>query len=196
MPKSLTRTCIAEWTLFITATNSNWSMTSSFRPGVDTDIIALRFEGADQLEVNAEGDLVLHVGRGEVRQRKPLIYQEVDGVRHEVAGSYKLKNRNTIGFELADYDASRSLVIDPVLVYSTLLGSSTDDEGHDIALDASGNAYVTGNTLQLTLPSDFPTTVGAFDTTPGGDSQDVFVTKLNPAGSALVYSTFLGGRNA
>jgi len=137
---------------------------------------------------------VLHASGGEIRQRKPLVYQEVDGVRHEVAGSYKLKDRNTVGFQLADYDASRPLVIDPVLVYSTFLGSSTDDIGWDIDVDTSGNAYVIGHTQQLTFPSNFPTTAGAFDTTHNGD-QDVFVTKLNPSGSALVYSTFIGGSN-
>ncbi len=94
-------------------------------PGTDPDIIALSFEGADQLKVDAQGELVLHTRGGEIRQRKPLIYQEVDGVRHEVAGSYKLKDRNTVGFQLADYDASRPLVIDPVLVYSTFLGGSS-----------------------------------------------------------------------
>ena len=157
-------------------------------PGTDPDIIALSFEGADQLEVDAQGELVLHAGGGEIRQRKPLIYQEVDGVRHEVAGSYKLKDRNTVGFQLADYDASRPLVIDPVLVYSTFLGGVRNDQGRDITVDASGNAYVTGFTDSV----DFPTTIGAFDTTHDGNG-DVFVTKLNPAGSALVYSTFLGG---
>jgi hypothetical protein len=163
-------------------------------PGTDPNTIALSFEGADQLKVDADGELVLHTVGGEIRQRKPFIYQQVDGVRHEVAGSYKLKDRNTVGFQLADYDASRPLVIDPVLVYSTVLGGSTDDEGRDIAVDASGNAYVTGSTQQLTFPSDFPTTAGAFDTTHNG-VQDAFVTKLNPSGSALVYSTFLGGSN-
>ena len=164
------------------------------RPGTDPNIIALSFEGTDGLKVDAQGELVLHARGVEIRQRKPLIYQEVDGVRREVAGSYKLKDRNTVGFELADYDASRPLVIDPVLVYSTFLGGSTNDEGRDIAVDAAGNAYVTGSTQQLIFPIDFPTTVGAFDTTHNG-SHDAFVTKLNPAGTALVYSTFLGGSN-
>ena len=85
-------------------------------------------------------------------------------------------------------------MIDPVLVYSTFLGGSTNDESQDITVDASGNAYVTGSTQQLIFPIDFPTTVGAFDTTHNGNI-DAFVTKLNPAGSALVYSTFLGGSN-
>ena len=75
------------------------------------------------------------------------------------------------------------------LVYSTYLGGSdVDDGGYGIAVDGAGNAYVTGHTAS----TDFPTTAGAFDTTyNGGD--DAFVTKLNPSGSALVYSTYLGG---
>ena len=159
------------------------------RPGTDPEIIAFNFEGAGQPEVDAQGELVLHAGSGEIRQRKPLIYQEVDGVRHEVTGGYKLKDRNTVGFQLADYDASKPLVIDPVLVYSTFLGGTLNNQAGDITVDASGSAYVTG----FTQSSDFPTTVGAFDTTHNGGVDDVFVTKLNPTGSALVYSTFLGG---
>ena len=161
-------------------------------PGTNPNVIALNFEGADQLKVDAQGELVLHSGGGEIRQRKPVIYQDVDGVRHEVAGSYKLKDSNTVGFQLADYDTSRPLVIDPVLVYSTFLGGANVDDGFDITVDAAGNAYVTGQTQLLVVPSTFPTTPGAFDTTHNG-SQDAFVTKLNPTGSALVYSTFLGG---
>ncbi len=160
-------------------------------PGTNPDVIALNFDGAGPLKVDAEGELVLQTGGGEIRQRKPLIYQEVDGVRHEVAGGYKLKDTNTVGFELAEYDASRPLVIDPVLVYSTFIGGMNVDSGNDIAIDAAGNAYVSGTTQQI-APSTFPTTVGAFDTTHNG-MQDAFVTKLNPTGSALVYSTFLGG---
>ncbi len=162
-------------------------------PGTDPDIIAVSFEGADQLKVDAQGELVLHSGAGEIRQRKPLIYQEVAGVRHEVAGSYKLKDRDTVGFQLAEYDASRPLVIDPVLVYSTFLGGNALDSGQGITVDAAGNAYVTGITQQLTVPSDFPTTVGAFDSTHYGGFFDAYVTKLNSTGSALVYSTFIGG---
>lgn len=162
------------------------------QPGVDPNIISLGFEGADELKVDAQGELVLNAGGGEIRQRKPFIYQDVDGARREVAGSYKLKDKNTVGFDLADYDTSKPLVIDPVLVYSTFLGGANVDVGSDITIDASGNAYVVGTTQLLILPGTFPTTAGAFDTTHNG-IQDAFVTKINSTGSALIYSTFLGG---
>jgi hypothetical protein len=93
-----------------------------------------------------------------------------------------------VAFEVASYDRSRPLIIDPVLVYSTYLGGSDLDYGSAIAVDASGNAYVTGSTFS----TDFPTTSGAFKTSLRG-SMNAFVTKLNAAGSALVYSTYLGG---
>ena len=99
---------------------------------------------------------------------------------------------------MASYDPAKPLVIDPALAYSTYLGGSSEsgaEAGYRIAVDASGNAYVTGRTSS----SDFPTTPGAFQTTYGGAGecggpcQDAFVSKLNVAGSALVYSTYLGG---
>ena len=99
-----------------------------------------------------------------------------------------LKEEHEVGFQVAAYDASKPLVIDPVLSYSTYLGGSDVDVGFGIAVDASGNAYVAG----ITYSTDFPTTAGAFQATSGGDS-DVFVTKLNPTGSSIVYSTYLGG---
>jgi hypothetical protein len=169
------------------------------RPGADPNRIVLGFQGADRLEVDAEGDLVLQTRGGVVRQRRPRIYQEVDGVRTEIRGDYvKVPGTHWVSFRVATYDASRPLVIDPVLVYSTFLGGSLDDVGQGIAVDAAGNAYVTG----VTRSADFPTTPGAFDTSfnnvpPSGNLNDVtrdaFVTKLNATGTALVYSTFLGG---
>src|SRR5207247_461009 len=158
------------------------------RPGADPRTIALGFQGADKLEVDPQGDLVLHTGAGEIRQRKPVIYQEIGGVRREIAGGYVLKGESRVGFHVAVYDTSRPLVIDPALVYSTYLGGSADDAGVGIAVDAAGNAYVTGSTAS----ANYPTTAGAFQTTLGGGG-DAFVTKLNPTGSTLVYSTYLGG---
>jgi hypothetical protein len=159
------------------------------RPGADPRRIALGFQGTDRLEVDAQGHLVLHTPTGTVRQQKPVIYQEIEGLRQEVAGGYVLKNAYQVGIHVGAYDTSRPLIIDPVLFYSTYLGGSGDDEGTSIAVDAAGNAYVTGTTDSI----NFPTVAGSFDTGFGGGSLDVFVTKLNPTGSGLVYSTYLGG---
>src|SRR5438876_7867478 len=153
-------------------------------PGANPSAIRLEVEGADRLDVNAQGDLVLHVNDGQLRLQKPAVYQAVKGIRQEVSGSYVLTDTHQVSFQVAAYDASRPLVIDPVLFYSTYLGGSARDSGRGIAVDAAGNAYVTGG-----ASPDFPTTPGAFQpSSPGG----AFVTKLNPTGSGLVYSTFLG----
>jgi hypothetical protein len=158
------------------------------RSGADPSAIVLGFKGADRLEVTDQGDLVLHTGAGAVRQRKPVMYQEVDGVRKEIPGGYVLADKHQVRFRVAAYDTRQALVIDPILFYSTSLGGSGDDAGLRLAVDAAGNAYVTGSTNS----SDFPTTAGAGQTTLASTG-DAFVTKLNPTGSGIVYSTYLGG---
>jgi hypothetical protein len=126
---------------------------------------------------------------GEVVLGKPLVYQRSKGEteRHLIAGSYTVNGRHEVGFEVASYDKSKALIIDPVLRYSTYLGGSSYDVGTGIAADAKGNAYVTGNTYS----TDFPTENPLAGTLASND--DVFVTKLNGAGNELVYSTYLGG---
>jgi hypothetical protein len=158
-------------------------------PGADPKKIVLGFKGADKVGIDSQGDLVLHAPGGAIRQKKPVIYQEVDGVRQEIAGSYVRKGVKRVGFKVAAYDTSRPLIIDPiVLSYSTYLGGSSGDVGSGIVADADGNAYVTGLTGSL----NFPTTSGAYQPSLSGFGE-IFVTKLNPAGNALVYSTYLGG---
>lgn len=160
------------------------------RAGGDPETIALAFEGADSMALDAEGDLVLNIGGAEVRQKKPYIYQEIAGARREVAGGYVLKAGRRVGFRVGDYDPRRSLVIDPVLLaYSTYLGGSHSEFALGIAVDGTRSAYVTGQTAS----ADFPTTAGALQSSFAGGSADVFVSKLDPEGSTLVYSTFLGG---
>jgi hypothetical protein len=158
-------------------------------PGADPNKIVLDFKGADKIEIDAQGELVLHAAGGDIRQRKPVIYQEINGARHEIDGDYVLKGANRVSFHVAAYDTSRPLIIDPVVLsYSTYLGGSGGDQGYGIAVDANGNAYVTG----ITASTNFPTTPGVFQLNVIGGPH-VFVTKLNPSGSALVYSTYLGG---
>ena len=93
-------------------------------PGADPGLVTLAFEGAREVHIDARGELVLGVEGGEVRQHKPVVYQEVAGVKQEVAGRYVMKGKRQVGFRVAAYDPSRPLIIDPVLVYSTYLGGS------------------------------------------------------------------------
>jgi hypothetical protein len=160
-------------------------------PGADPEAIRLSMEGADHLEVDTQGDLVLYAGSEQIRAAKPLVYQVVNGVRREISGSYVLTAAHQVGIQIAAYDASRPLIIDPTFIYSTYLGGSGDDLGLGVGVDAAGNAFVTGSTTSL----NFPATPGAFQTTfaGGGPGGDVFVTKLNPTGSGLFFSTYLGG---
>src|SRR5205814_7601835 len=143
--------------------------------------------------LNSAGDLVLDTKEGAVQLKQLRVYQKVNGEEKKIAARYVLKGKRRVAFEVAEYDCRQPLVIDPVLSYSTYLGGNSFDGGYSIAADASGNAYVTG----WSSSSNFPTTAGAFQTTFGGGNYngDAFVTKLNSTGSALVYSTYLGGNS-
>src|SRR6266702_2945648 len=156
------------------------------QPGASPQAIRLGIAGARRLRLE-HGDLVLTSGTGEVHLRSPRIYQEADGVRHNVRGRYLIKNDGEVGFAVAMYDRRRTLVIDPVLAYATYLGGSSDDDGSGVAVDSAGNAYITGTTFS----TDFPTVNAIQPTFHGG--RDVFVTKINADGTALGYSTYLGG---
>jgi len=162
-------------------------------PEADPGAIALAFDGARELRLAADGAIAIDAGNGrELRVHPPLVYQERAGARHEVEGSFVLREDavrgSVVAFELGRYDASAPLVIDPVLSWSTYLGASSSDVALDLDVDASGNAYVVGHTSSV----DFPTTGGAFDTTANG-GVDVFVTKLAADGGSLVWSTYFGG---
>ncbi|HJQ26930.1 MAG TPA: SBBP repeat-containing protein [Blastocatellia bacterium] len=222
--------------------------------GADPGAIRLDFEGAEQMRLDRNGDLVLKTAAGELRHHRPRAYQEVNGTRREIASRVEIKGRHRVGFRVGAYDRSRPLVIDPVLSYSTyyangesyvrgmaldsagniyltgsakassfqptpgairgteaqsavfvtklnpagtavvysslISGKTGSSFGYDIAVDADGNAYVSG----YTVAADYPVTAGAFQVTGHGDgNQDGFVTKLNPAGTGIVYSTLIGG---
>jgi beta-propeller repeat-containing protein len=174
-------------------------------PGADPRRIRLAFDGIKRAAVEKSGDLVLQLADGEVRLQKPLIYQNTEEGRREVAGGFALR-KNQVTFQVGAYDRRRALVIDPVLSYSTYLGGTGEDAGSAVATDSSGNVYVVGKTAS----TDFlPTrTTGVTGATTGcafgtagcsGAADDVFIVKINPGGTggtggtALVYSTFLGG---
>ena len=198
-------------------------------PGANPSRIAFDIRGASQIRRNPQGDLVIRIGmttkpgEAEIRWHKPLVYQEKNGTRQEIAAGYSITGANRVGFEVAKYDASRPLYIDP-LIYSTGLAGSAG--GPEIAVDSAGSAYVTnGMTVAKLNPagsalvySIFLSGTGVVGVSPGiavdsagnayvtgsanssgfptGDNlrrQDGFVAEINPTGSALVYSTYLGG---
>ena len=159
-------------------------------PGGKPEDIRMRVNGKVRI---SDGDLVLESGSGEVRHRKPYIYQ-VDGSRKvAVAGEYALFGPSEAGFKVTGrWDASKPLVIDPVIAYSVVYGGSSLDAGRAIAVDSSGNAYIAG----YTLSADF-TTVGAPASGLGlSGTADAFVMKLNAAGTQVLYATYLGGAAA
>ncbi len=163
-------------------------------PSGDPKQIKLKIEGTDGLALDTNGDLLVKVKNQTLRQLKPVIYQTTDkGDKQTIEGHYVLDHQQ-VAFAVGDYDHSRRLVIDPVLAYSTYLGGSGGDEANAIAVDNAGNAYVAGETTS----TDFPTASPLQGANAGGSTfgGDVFVSKLNAAGSALVYSTYLGGSGA
>ena len=171
-------------------------------PGADPRQIRFAVDGADKMELSASGDLVLHTTEGDVRLQKPTIYQPEGTSRREVAGAYVLTADNRVGFELAAYDVSLPLVIDPVLEYATYVGGGDFDNALGIAVDAAGSAYITGWTGSLDFPTKNPLQSQKAGPPPpvpqqpdnGTDKRDdLYVAKLTPDGSSLVYSTYLGG---
>jgi len=161
------------------------------RPGGDPSVVRFAYKGVKGLKVAEGGDLEVSLEHGKVIEKRPVVYQKIEGRRVAVKGAYRiLKGRDgafTYGFDVASYDRTKDLVIDPTLVYSTYLGGSGLDIGLGIAVDGIGAVYVTGSTLSLDFPITNPVQ-GAI-----GGGQDVFITKINPSGMAIVYSTYLGG---
>jgi Calx-beta domain/Beta-propeller repeat/Carboxypeptidase regulatory-like domain len=158
-------------------------------PRANPKLIRFTVTGADKIRLEKSGRLLLTLKHGEVSLNKPVIYQlGENGSRREVKGGYSVTG-NEVRFKVESFDSGKPLVIDPVLSYSTLLGGSFGETAFGIAVDTGGNAYVTGTTSS----TNFPTTAGAFKTT--GTAGDIFVSKLNATGTALVYSTFITGGN-
>ncbi len=165
-------------------------------PQADPSAIQLHFEGADRLQIDARGDLILHVGSSELRQHKPVVYQIIAGKRHEVRARYQIQDSKTVFFALGKYDRWHTLVIDPVLSYSTYLGGSKGDVGWAIAVDAGGSAHVAGETLSVL--KKLPTSGEQLE--PGGGTKyggDAFVARLDfdetNQSLTLGYLTYFGG---
>src|SRR4051812_454462 len=155
-------------------------------PHADPAAIILSIAGADAISLQENGDLVIATPSRSLRMPRPIAYQDVDGGRREVSVDYRL-SKTTVTFAIGSYDRGATLVIDPLVVgASTYLGGTGTDEPNDVAVDAAGNAYLTGYTT-----GQFPAANGR--PLPAGGYADAFVTKIDAAGSSVVYSTVFGG---
>ncbi len=152
-------------------------------PGASPDLI--RLEYSEPVSVDAGGNLL---AGADFREGAPEIYQLFGAERRKVTGRYRVLDAHTVGFEIDSYDASVPLVIDPTISYCTYLGGSGSTAITGVAVDSGGNLYVTGWTAAL----NFPINGAVQASNQGGD--DVIVAKLNPAGSGLLYATYIGGR--
>jgi hypothetical protein len=203
--------------LIYAGTVNRMKYTFVVKPGADPGQIKLAYRGADEVKINRAGQLEVSAPIGGFLDESPVSYQEAGGRQVEVATAYRVEDRwpkiedrglriedrrssraildprSSIlyGFEIGEYDRSRELVIDPaVLVYCGFLGGAGSDQGRGIAVDNSGNAYVTGFTDST--EASFPVTAGP-DLSYNGANFDAFVAKIKADGTGLVYCGYIGG---
>jgi hypothetical protein len=170
-------------------------------PGADPEKLALKVDGSGKLRTDGHGNLVFKTAGGYVNFEKPVMYQEVAGTRQAIDGGYVLGKQQEIKFAVGKYDRSLPLIVDPVLNYSTYLGGgisgggTAGDAGNSIAVDAAGDAFITGTTYNSTFPLSTTPATKAYTTTAtaGITSGAVFVSELDPAGANELYFTYLGG---
>jgi hypothetical protein len=182
-------------------------------PNIDPSVISLSFGGARNITIDKDGSLVLKIKNETIRFGAPVSYQDTENGRLAVASRYVLEGAGKIGFKIGEYDKSKTLVIDPKLIFSTYVGGNvefidivegTGDSVNGLDADAAGNVYITGNTDS----TDFPVSANGYqqELELRGDDAcliagplpcgDAFVTKINPTGNAIMYSTYLGGHNS
>lgn len=158
------------------------------KPGYEPDQILLNYEGATSLNLSKNGDLIVASAIGKIIEQKPFTFQFVDGKKVEVESNFKILNHNTFSFKIGKFDQTKKLYIDPTLEFSTYIGGVDDERGFGVKADQSGEPYV----IAKTQSSNYPTTTGVVGTAISG-AADVCVSKLTSDGSALMFSTFLGG---
>jgi hypothetical protein len=163
---------------------------SEFRvaPGADPSLIQLRYESPAKLRKEPDGSLKIELAGQTLREAAPEIYQLVNGRRVMISGSYEVQADRVVGFRIGPYDPRLELVIDPVIVFTSLLGGSSQDQISAVASDSYGNLVVAG----WTSSTNFPVQAAARQSQFGG-SVDAFVAKFGGNGGDLIFCTFLGG---
>jgi hypothetical protein len=163
--------------------------------GVNPATIGIRYQGAEKLSVDPQGDLVIGLPGGEVIQHQPLAYQiDAKGMRHEINAKYKILAGKTVQFAVGAYDHSEALVIDPILGYSTFFGGNKAEIGWAIALDGNTNIYIAGRTFSTLVSNGIPFATTLFTNYGGGKlAGDAFVAEFDNSGQTLKYCTYLGG---
>ena len=161
-------------------------------PGSDPSVITLRFSGVDEVKLGPQGDLILRLGQDEIRQPKPVIYQDVQGVRKAIAGGYRFADSQTVQFDIGAYDHNSPLVIDPVVSYSTYYGGGGLDAAWSVAVDTNGFVYVAGESM-AGMPTSNGTLTNQYGGAGTGFHGDAFVAKFDNRASRVIYLTYLGG---
>lgn len=162
-------------------------------PGADPSRIVMGVDGASALNVNRDGDAVMRVGKNSIVLRRPNAWQTRDGLRHPVDVRYRAAGPNKLAFAVSGYDRTSALTIDPAITYSSYVGGSSA-EANAVAVDTDGNAYIAGwaDDACTNCTTPFPTTEGPLY---AGGNTDAFVLVLNSTGTAVVYSTLIGGND-
>lgn len=155
-------------------------------PGADVNQIAMNFNGQHHLQI-IKGDLVISTNVGSILQKAPYAYQLINERKIKVKCDYSLED-HVVKFKIGDYDKNLPLIIDPTLVFATYTGSLSDNFGMTATYDVQGNAYTAG----ICFGPQYPVTTGAFQVS-FNTMQDISISKFNPSGSSLIYSTYLGG---
>ncbi|MBK8658205.1 MAG: hypothetical protein IPN22_04860 [Bacteroidetes bacterium] len=187
--------------LNVSSQNNSFKYVYEVKAGADASLIQVQFQGADKLNVNTQGDLLIQTSIGEIKDLKPYAFQNIRGKETEVACHYSLDG-NVLRYNFPNgFDKTQPLFIDPTLIFSTYSGSTADNFGYSATYDSKGNAFGAGSVFGV----GYPTTLGAYDvsynggptiTFSGGGTypgDDISITKYSADGSQRLYSTYLGG---
>jgi gliding motility-associated-like protein len=168
------------------------------RPKIDPSVIKLNYAGQKSLRIDRKGNLVIDTELGKIFENRPYAYQIIEGQKKEVAVKFVIEGDN-VTFDLGKYDSDYNLIIDPVLVFATYNGANSDNFGMTATYGHDGTAYsggtVYGNNFPIPdnqtydITSNFTALAGSYGVT------DVFITKYNPTGTQMLWSTFIGGGN-